>query len=179
MARLAASLMKSGMLKSGSPRLRPMMSLPWLCNSLVLAAMAKVADTDIFWIRSDRCVLIGVPVLVVLKGRVLAQFLQMSEVRNYGFSGGFVLVIGQIELLCRLFHNFGNVCVVDVADVGEIMMFHLVVEPPGKPVDQFVLGAKVHRGEQLVDGPGVLHIARLIGKGGFRMVHDMGQLEDH
>src|SRR5690606_26183839 len=127
MARLAASLMNSGMLKSGSPKLRPMMSLPWLRNSLVLAAMANVADTDMFRSRSDRCVLIGIPVLLVLKVRFFAQLLQMFEVRNYGFSGGFVFVVGQIEFLGRLFHNFGNFCVVDVADVGEYMVFHLVV----------------------------------------------------
>src|SRR5690606_8536427 len=177
MARLADSLMNSGMLKSGSPKLRPMMSLPWARSSRVLAAMAKVADTDICCILSESSVFIDVPVLLVLERRFLAQLPQVFEVRNYGFSGGLVLVVGQIELLGRRFHNFGNFCVVHMADVRENMVLDLMVEPSGEPVDQLVAGPEIHRGEQLVDRPGILHIAGLIGQRGFGMVHDMGQLE--
>jgi hypothetical protein len=53
MAVLAASLMKSGVLKSGSPKLNPMMSLPSAFSSLALAAIAKVADVAMFKILSE------------------------------------------------------------------------------------------------------------------------------
>ncbi len=52
---MAASLMKSGVLKSGSPRLRPIMSFPSPLNSLALAAIAKVAEVAMFKMRSERC----------------------------------------------------------------------------------------------------------------------------
>ena len=71
----------------------------------------------------------------------------MSEVRNYGFSGSFVLVVRQIKFMGRLFHNFGNFCVMDMADVGEDMVFHLVVEPTGEPVYNAVFGSEVYCGE--------------------------------
>ena len=38
--------MNSGMLKSGSPKLRPITSTPLLLNSLAFAAIASVADAD-------------------------------------------------------------------------------------------------------------------------------------
>ena len=44
MASMAASLIKSGVLKSGSPKLNPMISLPSFFSSRALAAIAKVAD---------------------------------------------------------------------------------------------------------------------------------------
>ena len=87
----------------------------------------------------------------------------MFEVRNYGFSGSFIFVVGQIELLRRLFHNFGNFCVMDVADMRKNMVLHLMVQPPSEPVDDFVFGAEVHRGKQLVDSPGIFHATCFIG----------------
>ena len=53
MACLAASLIKSGVLKSGSPRLKPMMSFPSAFNSRALAAMARVAEVAMFRILSE------------------------------------------------------------------------------------------------------------------------------
>jgi hypothetical protein len=49
--------MKSGVLKSGSPRLSPMMSLPSALNYLALAAIAKVAEVAIFVTRVDSLVI--------------------------------------------------------------------------------------------------------------------------
>jgi hypothetical protein len=45
--------MKSGVLKSGSPKLNPMISLPSAFNSLAFAAIARVADVAMFKIRSE------------------------------------------------------------------------------------------------------------------------------
>ena len=53
MAWMAASLIKSGVLKSGSPKLSPIMSLPSFLNSLAFAAMAKVAEVDMLLTLSD------------------------------------------------------------------------------------------------------------------------------
>jgi hypothetical protein len=53
MASIAASLIKSGVLKSGSPKLNPIMSLPSFFNSRALAAIAKVADAGKFLMRLD------------------------------------------------------------------------------------------------------------------------------
>src|SRR5690606_191144 len=50
MALIADSLTKSGMLKSGSPRLTPMISTPCSVSSRVLAAMANVAEVVISFI---------------------------------------------------------------------------------------------------------------------------------
>ena len=65
MAFLAASLMKSGVLKSGSPKLRLMMSFPCAFNSLAKAAMANVCEVDKLLILSERIPSIFVIVVVV------------------------------------------------------------------------------------------------------------------
>ncbi len=58
-ASIAASLIKFGVLKSGSPKLRPIISFPSALNSLVLAAIAKVWDTGKLLILSDNgCVIL-------------------------------------------------------------------------------------------------------------------------
>ena len=61
MACTAASLMNSGVLKSGSPKLKLTTAIPCCCNSLLFRAMANVAD-------SVNCVTImdGVPALFSL-----------------------------------------------------------------------------------------------------------------
>ena len=51
---MAASLTKSGILKSGSPRLNPIISFPSSLNSLAFAAIAKVAEVAIALIRLER-----------------------------------------------------------------------------------------------------------------------------
>ena len=50
---IAASLTKSGVSKSGSPRLSPIISFPSSLNSLALAAIAKVAEVDRLLILSE------------------------------------------------------------------------------------------------------------------------------
>ncbi len=44
MALIAAFLIKSGTLKSGSPKLKPIISIPLFLSSLALAAIARVAE---------------------------------------------------------------------------------------------------------------------------------------
>jgi len=51
--------MKSGVLKSGSPRLRLMMSFPWDFNSLARAAMARVCEVDKLLILFERMWFMG------------------------------------------------------------------------------------------------------------------------
>ena len=53
MAFLAAALIKSGVLKSGSPKLKLMMSFPCAFNSRAKAAIARVWDVVRLLIRSD------------------------------------------------------------------------------------------------------------------------------
>ena len=45
--------MNSGVLKSGSPKLRPMILIPWVFNSLAFAAIASVAEAGKLLILSD------------------------------------------------------------------------------------------------------------------------------
>jgi hypothetical protein len=47
--------MKSGILKSGSPKLKPIMSFPAFFNSLALAAIANVAEVAMPLTLSDKC----------------------------------------------------------------------------------------------------------------------------
>ena len=46
--------MKSGILKSGSPRLKPITSFPDALNSLAFAAIANVCDVAKFLTLSDK-----------------------------------------------------------------------------------------------------------------------------
>ena len=50
---MAASFIKSGVLKSGSPRLKLITSTPLFFNSLALAAIARVAEEGKFSILSE------------------------------------------------------------------------------------------------------------------------------
>ena len=48
MASMPACLAETGVLKSGSPMLRLMTSMPWAFSSRLLLVMAKVADSAMF-----------------------------------------------------------------------------------------------------------------------------------
>ena len=48
-----ASLMNSGVLKSGSPKLSPMILIPWFFSSLAFAAIASVAEAGKLLILFD------------------------------------------------------------------------------------------------------------------------------
>ena len=41
-------------------------------------------------------------------------------------------------------------------------MLHLMIQPPGKPVNDPVFGAKINGGQQLVYGPGIFHTPILL-----------------
>jgi len=57
----AASLMKSGVLKSGSPKLNEMISSPFALSSRLMRAIANVADSDSLDISSDAsCIVVFV-----------------------------------------------------------------------------------------------------------------------
>ncbi len=66
-----------------------------------------------------------------------------------------------------------------MAYVRKNVMFYLMVQPSREPVYDPVFGAKVYRGGQLVNGPGILHGSALIGQWGICLVNDMCQLEDN
>ena len=59
-ASTAASLIKSGVLKSGSPKLKLIMSLPSAFNSLAFAAIANVWETGRLFILFDNGYAIGI-----------------------------------------------------------------------------------------------------------------------
>ena len=103
----------------------------------------------------------------------------MFEVRNYSFSGSFIFMVRQIELLGRLSHNFRDFCVVHVADVRKNMMLYLVVQSASKPIHDFVFGTEIDRGKQLVNGPGIFHGSSFIWKRRFGILNDVCQLENH
>ena len=46
--------MKSGILKSGSPKLKPITSFPWPLSSLAFAAIASVWEVARFFTLSER-----------------------------------------------------------------------------------------------------------------------------
>ena len=54
MALTAASLINSGVLKSGSPKLRPIISSPLDFNSFAFAAIASVCEVARFLTLEDR-----------------------------------------------------------------------------------------------------------------------------
>src|SRR5680860_664671 len=103
----------------------------------------------------------------------------MSKVGDYGFSGSFILVIGQIEFICRSFYDLGNFSVMDMADIRIEVMLYLMVQTPCKPIHQLVFRVEIYRCEQLMYGPSILHGAIFIGHWGFGIVHNMGQLKDY
>ena len=86
----------------------------------------------------------------------------MSKVSNERFTRCFVFKIRQVEFLSRLLYDLRNIVVMDMTDVREDMMFYLMVQTSGEPIDDSVLGAKVHCSEQLVNSPSVLHVSGLI-----------------
>src|SRR3989440_7255574 len=58
---LAASLMKAGVSKSGSPAPKPTTSTPAFFMALALALTAKVMDSEIRFMRSARANIVGTP----------------------------------------------------------------------------------------------------------------------
>ena len=51
---MAASLMNSGVSKSGSPAAKLQTSSPAAIMALALASMARVGDGETFWAQTDR-----------------------------------------------------------------------------------------------------------------------------
>src|SRR6056300_825033 len=132
MACLADSLMNSGMVKSGSPRLNPMMSLPSFFNSLAFAAIARVAEISIFWTRSDGCEFIifftmqfsdcnvsdnFVFLMTTMKAQDLLQYFpQLTDIQKERF-----------ELLGELYQDWNQkINVVSRKDIEELYLRHVL-----------------------------------------------------
>ena len=64
----------------------------------------------------------------------------MPEMCNAGGPGGPVLVIWQLTFSCSLANDLRDLAVMDMADIRENMVLHLMVESPGKPVHDLVSG---------------------------------------
>ena len=132
MACFADSLMNSGMVKSGSPRLRPMMSLPSFFNSLAFAAIARVAEISIFWTRSDGCEFIifftmqfsdcnvsdnFAFIITTMKAKDLLQYFpQLTDIQKERF-----------ELLGELYQDWNQkINVVSRKDIEELYLRHVL-----------------------------------------------------
>ena len=67
----------------------------------------------------------------------------------------------------------------DVGNIGEDMVLNLVVQPSGEPVHDAVTRPEIYGGLQLVDGPGVLHVAVFLRQRHLGVVHHVGKLKYH
>ncbi len=95
-----------------------------------------------------------------------------------GRKEGPIGMVGYPELLCGPFDYGRDLAVMYMADIGEQMVLHLIVQTPDKPGKQPAVGGKIARGRQLVRGPVVIYGPVFIGKGIFHPGHDMGYLEN-
>ena len=77
--------------------------------------------------------------------------------RDDRFSGSFILVVRQIELLCGFFYDFRDFGIMHMTDVRKYVVFYLMVKATGEPVHNFVFRAKINSGEQLMYGPSIFH----------------------
>jgi hypothetical protein len=74
---------------------------------------------------------------------MFSQGVQLSEVISKRSDHGFVLVVWQIKLFGCVSDYFRNLFVMDMGDVRENMMFHLVIQTSRPEVDKLVVDGKV------------------------------------
>ena len=89
-----------------------------------------------------------------------------------------LLMVRQAVRGCRLAHHPADARIVDAADLGEKMVFDLIIEPADVPGEKMVARGEVGGGHHLVDEPGLFHGALGIWQGVVRAFHDVGELED-
>ena len=89
-----------------------------------------------------------------------------------------LLILRQAVRGCCLALHAANARIVDAADIGEKMVFDLIIEPADVPGEKMVAGGEVGSGHHSVDEPGLFHGALGIWQGVVRAFHDVGELED-
>ena len=108
----------------------------------------------------------------------MPEALQGSEVGKEGFCEGGLFDVGEVEFEGGLFEDAGDGWVVDVADVGEKVVFDLKVETADKVGAELAFCGEVGGGFELVDGPGVFDFALGVAEGELNLFDDVGELED-
>src|SRR5258708_30989936 len=85
-----------------------------------------------------------------------------AEMTRNSFRHGGKFMIDDPEFPAGLFHDPADGRVMYMTDTGKKMMFHLVVQSPDIPGNEFILRSKIGRGLYLVDSPLRLQLHRIV-----------------
>ena len=112
MANFPASLMYSGVQKSGSPALKPMTSMPSCLSFLALASIARVTEGDIATTRSDSVSGISIlPFMVRFRKKMLCGIISLLVLQIYAFFR-FILVKNAIFAHANL-----QICLLGLSEI--------------------------------------------------------------
>ena len=110
---------------------------------------------------------------------VVAQVVEHFTVLDQGLAEGVEAVVRQIVFNSRFANNFRKVAVVNMANVGEQVMFYLVVQTTYIPRKQARFWGEVGRVEQLAHRPISFDIAAFVGHWIIAGRYHVGWLKNH
>lgn len=108
----------------------------------------------------------------------LSHLLQPLVVSSQGAAERAVNVVRQTKLMAHLLNNLRDCRVVCVADLGEEVVFDLVVQSTEQPGEHAAALSEVNRGSHLMHRPGVFHAASIAdGQRKLSLLIAVGQLK--
>jgi hypothetical protein len=108
---------------------------------------------------------------------LVTQVFKVMHMRRQGEPHFRVFDIGDAEIFTGFFDDLADCRIVYMRDLGEQVVFNLEIQSAYQPGNYLIVGGKIGRGFQLVDGPLIFQFILVIGVGKLGMFHSMRQLE--